>query len=531
MTKFTDRLENDLSHIADQASPSPTAWAAIQQRMAEPEPNEARDIIMLTDEREQLATAPDRRWITVAAAIAIGVLAIGAFALGRGDDEDLLITDDPPAEEVVDEDIEEDSAPDTTSEEPSPLLSGLPVGGLTTTDDLGMTLTFDTPVTMETVFVEPGFFSLMKPSDVDDDVGIIVATRVGGWYDAEQSVDNIYRGEGSIAANDVERWIEANQHVAERLPDAVVSDRTARVYDITVDQAVEGSLFDECDRCVLTSSPSSEFFDPLTAQSGNKVINPGLKLRLWFIEVDDFDPIAIWAGGFGDDATYVDEFEATVLPTIEIGPDAGPVSVQPFPAVPGLPLDAGVVRTDLLGETLSFETSERYVVRFARPGEIQLEGPGQKFVVLAQIGGWYSRSEAVDNTYLGQGSIDPSDPQAFLDENGFIAERRPDLDVSGRTAMVWDIDLDLNFEGGPFPQCGNCVQTYTVSSRFFDPAFVGTADKVIAPGSITRMYVVEGIDGSDPYVFLTRVGGSGDDSFHDEFEQAILPTIQFEPTE
>lgn len=538
MTKFTDRLENDLSHIADQASPSPTAWDAIQQRMAEPEPNDARDIIMLTDEREQAATPTvDRRWMAVAAAVAIGVLAIGAFALGRGEDEDLFITDDPPEEVVVDGDLEEDSAPDTTlaaAEEAVPLLSGLPVSGLTTTDDLGMTLTFDSPEVMDTTFVEPGFFSLYKPSEIRAEIGIIVATRVGGWYDAEQAVDNTYRGEGSIAASDIDGWIEANQHIAERLPDATVSGRTTKVYDIVIDETVEGSLSDDCSRCVLTSSPSSVFFDPSLAQSGNKVINPGLKLRLWFIEVDGFDPIAIWAGGFGDDSTYIDEFETTILPTIEIGADAGPLSVPgsgPTPILAGLPLSSGLVQTDLLGETLLMELSDDMAVNFARPGEVQLTtGAGALNILgMARVGGWYSGTEAIDSTYLGEGSIDPGDPQAWIDDNGLIADRRPGFtEVSGRIATIWDITVDPAFDGTLYNGCAQCMLVYSVSSEFFDPTTAQAETRTINADVTMRMFFFEMPDGEDPFVFFAATI-SNDLGFLDDFEENILPTIEFEP--
>ena len=541
MTKFTDRLENDLSHIADQASPSPTAWAAIQQRMAEPEPNHARDIIMLTAEPEidQEIAERKRSWLAVAAAAAVAVIAAGVFVINRDDGDEINVTDDPPAEvdDTNDGDNNEESAPDTTvarSVEATPLLSGLPVSGLTTKEDLGMTLTFDIPEPMQTTFVEPGAFSLFKPADADEDIGIILASRVGGWYDAEQSVDNTYRGEGSIEANDVEGWIEANQHVAERLPDTTVSGRTARVYDIRVDEGVEGSLFDDCPRCVLVFSASSEFFDPGTAQSGDKVINPGLKLRLWFIEVDGFDPITLWAAGFGEEATFIDEFEATILPTVEIGPDAGPLTV--LPAGPtliasGLPLDAGLLQTDLLGETLLFETADRFVVKFARPGEVQLDSTtfDSKFLTIARVGGWYSGTEAIDNTYLGEGSIDAGDPQAWIDDNGLIAERRPGfVEVSGRIATVWDITVDPAFEGGSFPGCSTgCMQLYTVSSEFFDPEFAVAAGRSIRSDLTMRLYFFEGRDGADPFVFLP--GSLDDDSaFFDEFEQDILPTIQFE---
>ncbi len=534
MTKFTDRLENDLSHIADQASPSPTAWDAIQQRMAEPEPNEARDIIMLTAEAEidQEIAERKRNWLAIAAAVAIVAIAASVFAINRDGEDDLIVTDDPPAETT----LEEDSAPDTTeapAEEATPLLAGLPVSGLTTTEDLGMTLTFDAPQPMQTIFVEPGFFGLTKPSDANEDIGIIVASRVGGWYDADQSVDNTYRGEGSIPSNDVEGWIEANQHIGERLPDVTISGRTARVYDIQIDETVEGSLFDDCDRCVLTASPSSEFFNPGTAQSGDKVINPGLKLRLWFIEVDGFDPIAIWAAGFGPDATFVDEFEATILPTIEIGPDGGPLSVPgsgPTPIVDGLLLGAGPLQTDQLGETILFETSATSTVSYAGPGEVQLLN-GTNFLTIARVGGWYNAAEAIDNTYLGEGSIAPAAVDEWIDTNGLIAERRPGfLEVSGRIATIWDIEIDPAFEGGTFPECpSTCMQFYTVSSEFFDPEAGMTVNQSLFPGLAMRMYFIEMPDGADPFVFL--VGGLDGTDFLDEFEEDILPTIQFEPTE
>lgn len=333
MTKFNERLENDLGQIADQATPSPTAWAAIQNRIAEPEPNEARDIIMLTDEREQVSAGRTPKWLPIAAAAAVAIIVAGVFALSRGDGEDLLVTDDPPAEVTVDGDVEEDSAPDTSEppvEEAKPLIVGLPVTGLMEADQLGITMTFETDEMLATDFVEPGSFALFPFSEV----GRFGASRVGGWYDAEQSIDDTHLGEGSIDANDVEAWIENNQHIAQRLPDTAISGRTARVYDITLDENMEGSIpvvrsrmpswFDDSDRCVLVNSVSTEFPDPqTTTYTEQKAICSDQRRRLWFIEVDGFDPIAIWAEAF-DDSGYIDEFEATILPTIEIGPDAGP---------------------------------------------------------------------------------------------------------------------------------------------------------------------------------------------------------------
>lgn len=52
-----------------------------------------------------------------------------------------------------------------------------------------------------------------------------------------------------------------------------------------------------------------------------KAITAFTRMRLWLIEVDGLDPIVIFAAGFNDETTYLDEFEVTILPTIEFGPD------------------------------------------------------------------------------------------------------------------------------------------------------------------------------------------------------------------
>ncbi len=91
MTRFNDRLEQDLSHIADRATPSPTAWEAIQTRIAEQADQPEMEIIMLDENRVEKPRAA-RGWVLSAAA-AVVIVVGGAFALTRlGDGESQQVT-------------------------------------------------------------------------------------------------------------------------------------------------------------------------------------------------------------------------------------------------------------------------------------------------------------------------------------------------------------------------------------------------------------------------------------------------------
>jgi hypothetical protein len=91
MSRFNDRIEQDLSHIADRATPSPNAWEAIQSRIAEHADEPEMEIIMLDENRLQKPRS-QRGWVLPAAAALI-VIVGGAFALTRlGDGESPLVT-------------------------------------------------------------------------------------------------------------------------------------------------------------------------------------------------------------------------------------------------------------------------------------------------------------------------------------------------------------------------------------------------------------------------------------------------------
>ncbi|MGI9610653.1 MAG: hypothetical protein ACR2NL_10220 [Acidimicrobiia bacterium] len=98
MSRFDDRLEQDLSHIADRATPSPTAWEAIQSRIAEHADEPEMEIIML--DKNRLETTRSKKGWMLSAAAALIVIVGGAIALTQLRDTDSLDVTGPTTTEV-----------------------------------------------------------------------------------------------------------------------------------------------------------------------------------------------------------------------------------------------------------------------------------------------------------------------------------------------------------------------------------------------------------------------------------------------
>ena len=185
MTRFTDRVERDLSQISDRATPSSTAWEAIQQRIDEqdtqPHSERTMEVIMLDPDTNRLSKRP-RTGLLVAACLAAAALVGGLVVIGARDNEttpaDLpeptvpavepAIGGDPEAAPVIvdpEPPAEPDAAVDPTDEvdgevlppvEPASAgsagatcLFGPPTGnGGDTRTILEQTCTFDDPATL-----------------------------------------------------------------------------------------------------------------------------------------------------------------------------------------------------------------------------------------------------------------------------------------------------------------------------------------------------------------------------------------------
>lgn len=117
MSGFDDGLRQDLSDIADRATPSPTAWEAIQTRIveqAEPE----MEVIML--DKAPPPTPRSRLWILSAAAVLLLVGGITLLARSDDDPATILANSPNPSEDVVDADGVVPGGEPTLVAEPDP---------------------------------------------------------------------------------------------------------------------------------------------------------------------------------------------------------------------------------------------------------------------------------------------------------------------------------------------------------------------------------------------------------------------------
>ncbi|MDW3177052.1 MAG: hypothetical protein R8J94_06690 [Acidimicrobiia bacterium] len=168
MSKFTERVEHDLSQIADRATPSSTAWESIQQRIAEQTTQPTVEVIMLNPDQKKPPTV-SRTWMAVAAALIL-VVGIGALiavlnqddggeidtvdipeetvplSLEADEEPDVIVPDEPDEVAVIPDDESTNSAAVAEPEEPLEM-TGFAVGDCnfgaedTTPDDLNYTTT------------------------------------------------------------------------------------------------------------------------------------------------------------------------------------------------------------------------------------------------------------------------------------------------------------------------------------------------------------------------------------------------------
>ena len=97
MSRFEETLQRDLRQIADRATPSSDAWNSILTRIADQDPIQETEIIMLTEN-----TTTTRRWPLIAAAAAVVALAITGIALvNRDDGTETPSVKPPPAPTVA----------------------------------------------------------------------------------------------------------------------------------------------------------------------------------------------------------------------------------------------------------------------------------------------------------------------------------------------------------------------------------------------------------------------------------------------
>lgn len=123
MNRFTERIEHDLSQIADRATPSSTAWESIQRRIAEQDTQPTMEVIMLNPDQKKPPTV-SRTWMAAAAALIV-VVGIAAFIAvlnqDNGSDTDTVDTPDVTVPLELESSQPDVDAPPATVDPTAPL--------------------------------------------------------------------------------------------------------------------------------------------------------------------------------------------------------------------------------------------------------------------------------------------------------------------------------------------------------------------------------------------------------------------------
>jgi hypothetical protein len=372
MSRLEHDLERDLRQIADRATPSPDAWAQIQSRIADQDPIQETEIIMLMEN-----TTTTRRWPLVAAAAAVLALVVAGVALIVRDDGEQLPADVPPTPTaVVQPDPIEPDAVEPEVDEAIPVALPDALGALDaasySVDSLGVPLTFAPPPLDD---VDP--WRVQGADDIAVTVGpnrsFVSMNRIGSFYDADEAQDPEMSGLGSVPADDVDGWILRNGIVVDERSETTVSGYPATFRQVRA-PAGAGDATEQCPAeqrpCVGMSSASADL------QSTYDGVASGLfgdrPHFVWIVELGEFEPLMIWSHSLTGDEGWLDEVTPFV-DSIELG--------EPAPAVEGGSARVPE-RITVIGDMTVTQTGERDL---DGPWPIERTGP-----IVGDINGTHS---------------------------------------------------------------------------------------------------------------------------------------------
>ena len=543
MSRIEENLQRDLRQIADRATPSPDAWTQIQSRIADQEPIQETEIIMLTEN-----TLTTRRWPLVAAAAGVVALAITGIALvNRSDDQSPADVPEPVPTLAPDgaDDVTTDQQPDAAGAV-SPLpAEGQPLpAGRYAPFTLGLPVTFEVP----TVTASPWTVQVSNPVtiNVGNDDGFVVFTRVGSLYDATQAQDPDMSGLGSIPPDNIDGWIEANDAVVVDSRAVTVDGRTAQFRQVTAPPGA-GDATELCPvdnrPCLSVGSASADLQD--TYDGVSTFVFGANPHSFWFVELDDFEPLAIWTSAVGADPA---EWLAEVTPlidSIELGEPApavefGAARVSTFDATEasgelpeaGEQVEPGTYATGAIGvpvtlDVLDGQTGPWTLVSNDETG-IQLisDDTGREFMAIGRVGSWFDAVESRTEGTRGLGSIPADGLDTWIESNGVIVVDSVEVQVGGRDAKYRLIRLDTA-PGAAADFCppveAPCLWAASGSADLVD------AESTPVPFGRDRVQALWSIDmGEFEPVFIFAAANLDDDGpWFTDIVQPIVDSIQF----
>jgi hypothetical protein len=445
MSRFEDTLRRDLRQIADRAAPSPDAWDSILTRIADQEPIQETEVIMLTEN-----TIRTRRWPLVAAAAAIVALIVGVIAVVNRDGA-TVPADELPAPTVAPE-------PDTGAVRELPDVGSALEPGRYTTDTPGVAVTF----TLEEGQTAPWTLAADERGGIQlwsDETAreFIAIGRIGSWFDADEARDESTTGLGSIPPDDIDGWIEANGIIVADSADTMVGDRPAKYRRIRLD-TTPGATADFCPTgeqpCLWAISGSADIID---ASSPPVPVGRDRLHSIWLVDMGDFEPLFVVAiPNLDDELTWFENTVQPIVDSIELGEPApavagGTARLSTFASsaeavelpAPGDALPAGRYTTDQFGTPVTFTVpadASAFQVDLSNPVALGIKNPNG-WVGFERIGSFYDATQARDPGVTGLGNIPPDDIDAWIEANGVVVEASSDVTVGGRTAKFRQVRL------------------------------------------------------------------------------------------
>lgn len=148
--------------------------------------------------------------------------------------------------------------------------------------------------------------------------------RLAGWNTAEEAADRRFRGVGSIAPDDIERWIADNDLIVDNRTSTRIDGRDTRVLDVRVDPTSpigNDACTPESRPCFWFASVAAELI-PHPAIRLDYALYGQMTMRLWLVTIPGEDPVLIEAAAPVGTESWFDDFEATTIETMVIGETA-----------------------------------------------------------------------------------------------------------------------------------------------------------------------------------------------------------------
>lgn len=241
-------------------------------------------------------------------------------------------------------------------------------------------------------------------------------------------------------------------------------------------------------------------------------------------------------------ATRVDEDLVPAdepVPTLPAEPEPATESesVEPLP-FPGQAVEAERYEASQMGVPMTFDvpepmalwaTAANWIFMIDSEADSRTKRPERtaRELSFSRIAGWNDRAQAGDGAYVGSGSIDPYDVEAWIAGNDVIVDRKTTTTVAGRSTTVLDVRVDptsttaqsnYNCTEGEvcFWAASRSGRTPGQGARLNEPA--------VSTGRINRFWLIT-IDGHDP-LLVHAAAVTGDEAWLDTVDATTIATLQ-----